>query len=1138
MGAKVQCNGYLPAYYHMKDLNDDVRSAICSQFYEDKIFRGGQYCNGFMQQSTDGCSEYDKEALKQTMLKHEAIFRKQVSELHRLYRVQRDLMNDLKRNKISTYSLQMEAVSDSQQFLQINSIDSSRIWQASMPSVIGSSSSRLSVSDIKRACTPLDFLKDNSVQTVPIPTHNIKQEVCGPLNLQRNKNARRSIDLQLPADEYIDIEDDELSVKEVKVPDHDVVPESEVKLTLGTGYHADVKSGCKKSSIYSADGFHGHQISGSKSSCEDACHKDIATSSFKIPGIFHGEHQARQLPVDPSPIGLLKDCVIEDSNRRYWNFLESEYKGTEVGRDSSNFAPEHYRSPSAPFSQNFTNNETVDSKKSREPPAFVLSDRGQKESWPKDTEMLMMNVAVTNSARDIRPTSLSGTSSAVARSDQANCGSLEISWKRSKSTTNPLAFGTQSQAHFDGSTRRDLPDETTFQPFQSTESYEEKFYLGGTSRPHQGLSHEVPHCNSIGLSKTEASGSRSCSFLGLEKSNLDTDQSFTNGHPEDNGPRKIMKEFDYEDVKARKNVALSLALPHGSGDDSCLNSGRDLHFSKGKDDNPFQRQFVSPVEAKAQANNTASVNCGSAQTGEGLSRVFHLPLSCINLEEPSNIKYETGGWICDAAKVSLPKNDTGFLQELSSLQANKNDLAIVSEIQETSGLLSNGLNFLKEPLADKPNKDRSKFEEQDNVQERQGSTLSGLKIQNVEKLALVGRASGHSARQEITSTASSFHDGKSICLGEGEHKFSPSFKMEFLAKGREVLKEDKAGQDEPKMVTIVRDEIPQHRRKVPQNRRIDLPDTDRNGGENDWIDLGLPGDSVKFQTHAGPMQMAQNVLHLQGSSNIDCSVAGDNFCVGDHACSTEPSDALISMAAEVLMLISAVANEKADCVIPNEPEATSNDPLEWLADVACSDAAAQPEASSAISGGKVDNHPQSSDEEDFFEAMTLMLTDTKMDVDYCYKSHYQIEELRGPETDASPGPNQPSRRTSRRGRRQRDFQREILPGLMSLSRHEVTEDMQTLGGLMKASGCFWQTGLARKNGYKNGWGSPTKGRRSRSVAMEANEAVLAVLQSACDAEVDENGGLKGLSWGKTTRRRRRMQRSRITAAPASCITKK
>ncbi|KAF8406224.1 hypothetical protein HHK36_008309 [Tetracentron sinense] len=41
---------------------------------------------------------YDKESMKMAMIKHEETFKEQVYELHRLYRIQKMLMNNMKRN--------------------------------------------------------------------------------------------------------------------------------------------------------------------------------------------------------------------------------------------------------------------------------------------------------------------------------------------------------------------------------------------------------------------------------------------------------------------------------------------------------------------------------------------------------------------------------------------------------------------------------------------------------------------------------------------------------------------------------------------------------------------------------------------------------------------------------------------------------------------------------------------------------------------------------------------------------------------------------------------------------------------------------------------------------------------------------
>lgn len=62
----------------MRDLNEDASTSSWSPFYEDRMLKNGQYYNGYTSLAVDGYSEDDKEALKRTMLKHEAIFRNQV----------------------------------------------------------------------------------------------------------------------------------------------------------------------------------------------------------------------------------------------------------------------------------------------------------------------------------------------------------------------------------------------------------------------------------------------------------------------------------------------------------------------------------------------------------------------------------------------------------------------------------------------------------------------------------------------------------------------------------------------------------------------------------------------------------------------------------------------------------------------------------------------------------------------------------------------------------------------------------------------------------------------------------------------------------------------------------------------------
>ncbi|KAD2804104.1 hypothetical protein R6Q59_030399 [Mikania micrantha] len=148
---------------------------------------------------------------------------------------------------------------------------------------------------------------------------------------------------------------------------------------------------------------------------------------------------------------------------------------------------------------------------------------------------------------------------------------------------------------------------------------------------------------------------------------------------------------------------------------------------------------------------------------------------------------------------------------------------------------------------------------------------------------------------------------------------------------------------------------------------------------------------------------------------------------------------------------------------------------------------------------------------DEYEELTLQQELTKEE-DYMPKplaSDFQ-------EPDES-GPTRPRRGQARRGRPRRDFQRDILPGLVSLSRHEVTEDLQIFGGLMRATGHSWNVGPTRRNG--------TRGRR-KSVVVVVEPPPSAATPSPPPLPLSEVVGLEERSltgWGKTTRRPRRQR---------------
>ncbi|CAM0876709.1 unnamed protein product [Alopecurus aequalis] len=88
MGANAE--GYKPGHYAVGNLQAGANGWWSS--YEEEKTSNRELYNGFMPTEAVSYSDYDKEGFKRTMLAHEATFRQQVHELHRVYGIQRDLV--------------------------------------------------------------------------------------------------------------------------------------------------------------------------------------------------------------------------------------------------------------------------------------------------------------------------------------------------------------------------------------------------------------------------------------------------------------------------------------------------------------------------------------------------------------------------------------------------------------------------------------------------------------------------------------------------------------------------------------------------------------------------------------------------------------------------------------------------------------------------------------------------------------------------------------------------------------------------------------------------------------------------------------------------------------------------------------
>ncbi|WJX95567.1 hypothetical protein P8452_76871 [Trifolium repens] len=227
------------------------------------------------------------------------------------------------------------------------------------------------------------------------------------------------------------------------------------------------------------------------------------------------------------------------------------------------------------------------------------------------------------------------------------------------------------------------------------------------------------------------------------------------------------------------------------------------------------------------------------------------------------------------------------------------------------------------------------------------------------------------------------------------------------------------------------------------------------------------------------------------------------------------------IAAEALVSISGFVTQKdiqmATC---SSSESSANSPLNWFAAIVSTTVDHAENDNETDFNGKVNGLDEFlSDEMDYFEFMTLNLTETK-DQDCCFKSKGQTEQIGG-----SASPNQPRKSVrTYKGRWRKDFQSEILPSIASLSRYEVTEDLQIIESLVTAD-THSEMGSLRNASRK----VQSRGRkRSCSSASNTKDTDLLLnlkqLTSITKLGVEKKGLI---SWGKTCKKRRG-QRFRIT----------
>ncbi|XP_047973564.1 uncharacterized protein LOC125216009 [Salvia hispanica] len=193
----MQCSSYTPVYCHTRDLNSGAGGYSWHLYGEE---RG--YTDTIFVPSSDQYVGYDKGMVKQIIQNHEATFRFQVQELHRLHGRQRDLMDEMR--------VRRHLLSQTSESIYSSSHPGVGIPHKSSPAIdwlLGNLSHR--------------ELSDLTSRNVQGPKHFVAESFLRPATLQSECGIRRNsseqsgiVDLHIPAHMY---QDDQ--VKQFKAPE-------------------------------------------------------------------------------------------------------------------------------------------------------------------------------------------------------------------------------------------------------------------------------------------------------------------------------------------------------------------------------------------------------------------------------------------------------------------------------------------------------------------------------------------------------------------------------------------------------------------------------------------------------------------------------------------------------------------------------------------------------------------------------------------------------------------------------------------------------------------------------------------------------------------------------------------------------
>ncbi|KAL5100142.1 hypothetical protein RYX36_004469 [Vicia faba] len=993
MGTKVQ---NLPGYYSMmRDLNEESSSCGWPLFYRDKTPINGKCFDNYVPSVVaDACSVDDKDVVKRMMLEHEAVFKNQVCELHRLYRIQRDLMNDFDRKELHRNQIPAEA-----SFSQVTTEDG-RKWHVSGFPAGNSAYAKASVSGAAGVHSPLGSIQGTSNRACPFPSRDV-----GVIESTRPSKVRRKMfDLSLPADENVDSDesDEKLSDEKTSASTFFLADKS---CKIGKGGDDVGKTSCRDTSRPEKSSI---RINGLADLNEPAQVDETYDSPFvRVPSNSVSATECLDLTASAKQkmqfFGSTREHLLNSSRGTHsWarndGYLENNGNGkrgissvSEAGHAKSNLQPVlNVVKPEKSLLSSQTMQHPYS--KVREPASNYFDGRSKADTWREKTVSERNHEYFANKhPESVLPLYRPGNIPFAPSYDLSKSWSHSAaSWGKASCSLNQklMPAKTPPCANASGSINRNL---------------EEFWPLNTNSKPNPSIPRDAPLRNGS-VSKEP---SRNVSSISYDYPNHNNDKN------------------------SGKGIDLNAILSNGS-----YNNNLVPQSSVGI----MEGDALSWLRARTARKNEAQNTDRSSITAGETSFLQTASLS---------VKGETGKVTHGVTSVSYSNTLDQRRIELSESSSNKKILGV--------------------PIFDMP---------------------------------------GSSLKKELSSITSSSVSIPTMSDAKATENKQKILMLDInLPCDANDLEFDKEGFTET-VVSKTRSPTVE----ADSRNQIDL-NFSMTEDEESYTTLPSADTNMKATIDLEALAVPESEEDLVPEENkLETSLASPGVT---HDAVEQPQEELMRNAAEAIVVLSSLSCDQVDPVINNPVENPSVDPLSWFVDVV-SLCEVNLESKSNNSRGKdvVDDEGL-----DYFEYMTLKLEETKEE-DYMPKPLVP-ENLKLEET-TSTLPTRTRRGPARRGRQKKDFQRDILPGLVSLSRNEVTEDIQTFGGIMKSTGHSWQSGSSsRKRGRPRRQARVTPS-PSPSPPVATTETSTPLMQELNNIEVAlEERSLTG--WGKTTRRPRRQR---------------